>query len=565
MKRFSGDISLVLGGAAGQGVQTVEALLVAVLKREGYHVFASKEYMSRVRGGSNSTEIRITDRPRSAFVHRMDILFALDGGVIPHLRHRIGKETIVLGEKKHVEGAPGHPVDVPFVRMAGELGNPIYASTIAVGIALGILGADNAVLKAFLKERFAKKGDEVVEKNVEAAEKGYGFGKHLAYDESIEVKIARNASPDDLLIDGHSAVALGAVAGGCNYISSYPMTPGTGVLNVLAEHGKKLGIVVDQAEDEIAAINHSIGAWYAGARAIVTTSGGGFDLMTEAVSLSGITETPIVTHLASRPGPSTGLPTRTEQGDLNLTLYAGHGEFPRAIFAPGSAEEAFDTARQAFHTADAYQVPAFILTDQDFLDRITAVSQDKLQIGEYENRIVETEPGYLRYAITKDGVSPRGIPGYGTGLVGLDSDEHTEDAHITEDAAVRIAQHEKRMRKLDLIRSEALMPTVIGDAQHADAVVVAWGSNKGVLEEALEKLGREDVAGLHFSQVYPLPEAGKKLFSRKKVVVLENNFAGQFAELLRQEYGIKVSEKILKYDGSPFSVEEVIQKLKAFE
>ena len=322
-------------GAAGQGVQTVEALLVAVLKREGYHVFASKEYMSRVRGGSNSTEIRITDRPRSAFVHRMDILFALDGGVIPHLRHRIGKETIVLGEKKHVEGAPGHPVDVPFVRMAGELGNPIYASTIAVGIALGILGADNAVLKAFLKERFAKKGDEVVEKNVEAAEKGYGFGKHLAYDESIEVKIARNASPDDLLIDGHSAVALGAVAGGCNYISSYPMTPGTGVLNVLAEHGKKLGIVVDQAEDEIAAINHSIGAWYAGARAIVTTSGGGFDLMTEAVSLSGITETPIVTHLASRPGPSTGLPTRTEQGDLNLTLYAGHGEFPRAIFAPG--------------------------------------------------------------------------------------------------------------------------------------------------------------------------------------------------------------------------------------
>lgn len=565
MKRFSGDISLVLGGAAGQGVQTVEALLVAVLKREGYHVFASKEYMSRVRGGSNSTEIRITDRPRSAFVHRMDILFALDGGVIPHLRHRISKDTIVLGEKKHVEGAPGHPVDVPFVRMAGELGNPIYASTIAVGIALGILGADNAVLKAFLKERFAKKGDEVVEKNVEAAEKGYGFGKHLAYDESIEVKIARNASPDDLLVDGHTAVALGAVAGGCNYISSYPMTPGTGVLNALAEHGKKLGIVVDQAEDEIAAINHSIGAWYAGARAIVTTSGGGFDLMTEAVSLSGITETPIVTHLASRPGPSTGLPTRTEQGDLNLALYAGHGEFPRAIFAPGSAEEAFDTARQAFHAADAYQVPAFILTDQDFLDRITAVSQDKLQMGEYENRIVETEPGYLRYAITKDGVSPRGIPGYGTGLVGLDSDEHTEDAHITEDAAVRIAQHEKRMRKLDLIRSEALMPTVIGDAQHADVVVVAWGSNKGVLEEALEKLGREDVAGLHFSQVYPLPEAGKKLFSRKKVVVLENNFAGQFAELLRQEYGIKVSEKILKYDGSPFSVEEVIQKLKAFE
>lgn len=561
MKRFSGDISLVLGGAAGQGVQTIEALLVAVLKREGYHVFASKEYMSRVRGGSNSTEIRITDKKRCASVHRIDILFALDGGVVPHLKHRIGHDTIVLGEKKHIEGAPGHPVDVPFVRMAGELGNPIYASTIAVGIALGILGADNAVLKAFLKERFAKKGDEVVEKNVEAAEKGYGFGKHLAYDESIEVKIARNASPDDLLVDGHAAVGLGAVAGGCNYISSYPMTPGTGVLNVLAQHGKKLGVVVDQAEDEIAAINHSIGAWYAGARAIVTTSGGGFDLMTEAVSLSGIIETPIVIHIASRPGPSTGLPTKMEQGDLNLALYAGHGEFPRAIFAPGDAEEGFTAAVQAFHAADAYQMPAFILTDQDFLDRITGISQERMQMGGYENLIVEAEPGYLRYAVTESGVSPRGIPGYGRGLVGVDSDEHTEDAHITEDTPVRIAQHEKRMRKLDLIRSEALMPTEIGDVGHADTIVVAWGSNKGVLTEALEKLGREDVAGLHFAQVYPLPEKAKKLFARKKTVVMENNFAGQFAELLKQEYNIKVSEKLLKYDGNPFYAEEVVERL----
>lgn len=563
MKRFSGDISLVLGGAAGQGVQTVEALLVSVLKREGYHVFASKEYMSRVRGGSNSTEIRITDKKRCASVRHMDILFALDSGVVPHLASRIGKETIVLGEKEHIKGAPGHAVDVPFVRMAGELGNPIYASTIAVGLALGILGADNGILKEFLKERFAKKGEEVVGKNLEAAEKGYAFGKHLAYDEGIEVKLSRNADPEALLLDGHTSVGFGAVAGGCNYISSYPMTPGTGLLTFLAQHGKKLGVVVDQAEDEIAAINHSIGAWYAGARAIVTTSGGGFDLMTEAVSLSGITEMPIVTHIASRPGPSTGLPTRTEQGDLNLALYAGHGEFPRAIFAPGDAEEGFAAARQAFHIADAYQVPAFILTDQDFLDRISAVSESAFSLGEYENHIIETEPGYLRYAVTEDGVSPRGIPGYGRGLVGIDSDEHTEDGHITEEASVRIAQHEKRMRKLDGIRAEALLPTEIGDVKHADTLVVAWGSNKGLLEEALERLGREDVAGLHFSQVYPLPEAGKKLFSRKKVVVLENNFAGQFAELLKQEYGIKIGEKLLKYDGSPFYVEEAVEKIKA--
>jgi 2-oxoglutarate ferredoxin oxidoreductase subunit alpha len=564
MKRFSGDISIVLGGAAGQGVQTVEALLVSVLKREGYHVFAIKEYMSRIRGGSNSTEIRITNKRRASFVDRIDLLFALDKDVLPHLEHRITKDTIVLGEREKVCTMTNCPVvNVPFTQFANELGNPIYTSTVAVGVVLGMLEADLSVLQSYLKERFARKGEEVVAKNLEAAEKGYAFGAHIAYDAGIEVAISRHDTvKDELLLDGVTALGLGTLSAGCNYISSYPMSPGTGLLTFLAEQGKDFGVVVDQAEDEIAAINQGLGAWYAGARAIVTTSGGGFALMTEGVSLAGIIETPIVVHIGMRPGPATGLPTRTEQADLNLALYAGHGEFPRAIFAPGTLEECFLAAEQAFHVADTYQVPVFILTDQYLLDSLGTVSEKKLVPLSVVNHIVETEATYERYALTKDGVSPRGIPGYGQGLVGIDSDEHDEAGHITESAFVRQAMHDKRLSKLAGMRDEALMPTTLGDVVHADIVVVTWGSNRGVLEEALEILDNESMAGLHFHQVYPLPAKAKKLLSKKKVVVMENNATGQFAHLLTLEYGIKVSENILKYNGDPFSVEEGVKKLK---
>jgi len=340
------------------------------------------------------------------------------------------------------------------------------------------------------------------------------------------------------------------------------MSPGTGLFTFLAKHQREFGIVIDQAEDEISAINHGIGAWYAGARAIVTTSGGGFDLMTEGVSLAGIIETPIVVHIGQRPGPATGLPTRTEQADLNLVLYAGHGEFPRAIFAPGTHEEAFFVAQKAFFIADKYQIPVFILTDQYFLDSIRSFPEENLRMITPENHIIKTEAEYKRYALTPNGISPRGVPGYGTGLVGIDSDEHDEQAHITESAEMRVLMHEKRLGKINGIREESLPPTEIGDVHHAEMIVVSWGSNKGVLEEALIHTDDERIAGLHFSQVYPLPENTKKLFTKKKIVVLENNASGQFANLLKLEYGIKISETILKYDGDPFFVEEVVKRLK---
>jgi 2-oxoglutarate ferredoxin oxidoreductase subunit alpha len=564
MHRFSGDISIVLGGAAGQGVQTVETLLVQVLKREGYHVYASKEYMSRIRGGSNSTEIRLTSKKRRAFVDRIDLLFALDKNVIPHLEHRTSKDTIVIGEKEKVCETECRVIDVPFTRFANELGHPIYTSTVAVGVVLGMLKAEESVFHDYLREHFARKGEEVVAKNIEAAKMGYVHGTHISFLEGVEIIIPRNRDPEEtLLMEGIESVGLGTLAAGCNYISSYPMSPGTGLLTFLAAHKKEFGIVVDQAEDEIAAINQGLGAWYAGARAVVTTSGGGFALMCEGVSLAGIIETPIVVHVGQRPGPATGLPTRTEQADLNLVLYAGHGEFPRAIFAPGTPEEAYQAMTQAFYIADKYQIPTFVLTDQFFLDSVTTVVPKNLKAAVTDQHIVETKDDYVRYALSENGVSPRGVPGFGTGLVGVDSDEHDVMGHITESSLVRMEQHGKRLSKIDGIQSEAIAPAIDAQAKKAKTLIVTWGSNQGVVEEALDLLQDKELGQIHFVQVYPLDSKGEKLFEKaEKIVVAENNAVGQFANLLEQEYKITVAERILKCDGNPFSVEELVKRFK---
>lgn len=564
MHRFSGDISLVLGGAAGQGVQTVETLLVSVLKREGYRFFASKEYMSRIRGGSNSTEIRLTSKPRNAFVERIDLLFAMDQNVVPHLKHRITEQTVIIGEREKVNaGAHQHVVDIPFSRFARELGNPIYTSTVAVGVVLGLFKADEDIFHRYLREHFSRKGEEVVTKNIEAAKMGYQHGAHIAFVEGVELTLTKESEVvGELLLDGVESLGLGAIAAGCNYISSYPMSPGTGLLTYLAQQKERFGIVVDQAEDEIAAINQGIGAWYAGARALVTTSGGGFALMTEGISLSGMIETPIVVHIGQRPGPATGLPTRTEQGDLNLALYAGHGEFPRAIFAPGTPEEAYEVMQEAFRVADVYQIPVMVLSDQYFLDSVLTVRSKAFSVSPPVSTVVKTDEEYQRYAVTKNGVSPRGIPGYGEGIVGVDSDEHDTVGHITESHLVRIEQHEKRLRKLTGLTKAALKPTLVGKASKVKTLIVSWGSTRGVVTEVVESIGDERVAQLHFAQVYPIgKEAMKFLKKGDRIIVVENNATGQFADLLERECDFRVDERVLQYDGNPFSVETLTKKL----
>jgi 2-oxoglutarate ferredoxin oxidoreductase subunit alpha len=395
--------------------------------------------------------------------------------------------------------------------------------------------------------------------------KCFEIGRQILEQNKFAIDIEKNPeNQDELLLSGTDAIAIGAIAGGCTFISSYPMSPSTGVLTFLSQHALDFGIIVDQAEDEIAAMNKGLGAWYAGGRAMITTSGGGFTLMTEGLSLAGMIESPMVVHLAQRPAPATGLPTRTEQGDLRHILNASHGDFPRVIFAPGTLEEAFHLTQKSFNLADKFQVPVFVLTDQFFVDSFSNTPVFDLSGIEVKQNIVETESTYKRYQLTENSVSPRGIPSFGEGLVVVDSDEHDEQGHITEDLEFRPRMVEKRYHnKLHLLRKEALPPKLIGKSKDS-LLAVGWGSNFYVLQEAVEGLENDDVFIAYFSQVYPLHSKTRDLLDdAKKVVVVENNATGQFADLLFFEtgYNVKVENRLLKYDGLPFPVEDVVQFL----
>lgn len=402
-----------------------------------------------------------------------------------------------------------------------------------------------------------------MQNNVRAAEEGFRLAGNLAGQVKINFNLKPDAAvKDHILLTGGDAVGLGAIAGGCNFVSSYPMSPSTPVLVFLAKNGRDFGIIAEQAEDEIAAMNMAIGAWYSGARAMVTTSGGGFALMVEGLSLAGMLESPLVIHLAQRPGPATGLPTRTEQADIELALYAGHGEFPRILLTPGTIEQAFYLTARAFNLADKYQVPVFVMTDQYLIDSYYNTGGFDLLGVKVKKYITETAADYRRYELTESGISPRGVPGFGRGLVCVDSDEHDAEGHITEDLQLRTKMVNKRLRKLESAKAEIVEPELYPNCEY-DNLIVCWGSTYHIVKEALAVLGRRNTSLLHYSQVYPLhPQTADYLARAKRVVVVEGNATGQFAKLIKLNTGIDIKDRILKYSGLSFTVEEVTDALK---
>jgi 2-oxoglutarate ferredoxin oxidoreductase subunit alpha len=565
--KMKNDVSIVLTGQAGMGVQTVEQLLMQMFRLAGFHVFATKEYMSRVRGGMNSTSIRVGAGPVRACVDCIDILVPLNKGGIRHVQSRLSKDTLIIAEKENFEDRSDigqlNLVDVPFTKIATDLGNKIYSSVVAVGLLAALFEVEVSILTDFISKRFASKDATVVSGNLAAAQAGCDLGKKLAAEKGLNFHLLPDPEVKDrMLVGGAEAIGLGAIAGGCNFIGAYPMSPSTNLLQFLAKHADQFGIVVEQAEDEIAGINMALGAWYAGAKAVASTSGGGFALMTEGLSLCGMIESPLVMHIAQRPGPATGLPTRTEQGDLELALYAGHGEFPRAILAPGNLEEGFDLMRRAFDMADKTQSPIFVLTDQYFVDTYYTIDRPDVSDLSTEHRFVKTDKDYKRFAFTKTGLSPRGIPGFGEGLVVVDSDEHDEEGHITEDLDLRVKMVDKRLGKLKLLERATIKPTLWPAKNDYKTLVICWGSTRTVVEEALTRLGRKDIAMLHFAQVWPVhPKVAEYTNRAKKVICLEGNATGQFAKLLRLQKDIAIDKQILKYNGLQFSVEEVMEHL----
>ncbi len=578
------DFSLKIGGQAGQGMQTIGYILSKIFSRGGYHIFSTQDYQSRIRGGHNSFQIRVSTNPVGAASAKIELLIALDEmSIAEHQTELTATGGIIYdaGDAASAEAQPGR-FTIPLEKLALEAGGKkVYVNSVACGAALGLLEYEFSALEKLLIASFSKKPPDVLEANTKAALAGFKYAKDN-YASQFATKLKPQATTPKLMINGNEAIALGALASGCNFFAAYPMTPATSIMVYLAGKQKDFDIVVEQAEDEIAALNMVLGASYAGARAMTATSGGGFALMTEALSLAGITETPAVIALVQRPGPATGLPTRTEQGDLLFALYAGHGEFQRVIFTPGSAQEAFYLTQKAFNLADKYQVPVLILSDQYLADSYRNIEPFDLSALKIDRCLASDEDfadtqAYRRHEITTLGVttplgastplgvSPRLVPGKSAHLVVTDSDEHTEDGHLTEDLDMRIKMVDKRHRKYQGLVAE-IEPPLVNGAAETDLLLIGWGSTYGVITEAVHTLNEQgkNVSQLHFPQVWPFPKkAVAAIFkSAKRKVIIENNSTGQLAQLLRAETGLTVDAKILKYDGRPFTAEYILERLE---
>jgi len=537
------EFNVLIGGEGGQGAFSVELELTEILTKLNYHFFATKHYMSRIRGGHNFHMLRIADHP----VH------ALRGGKWEMVA-ALDDETEALHKPDLREG--GIFLSRAMTKEVGEESKKLFgeirsANTVMVGIVLAVIGVT--------PERMAEATEPG---KVEYLKKGSDFAVQWGIAGAFPVS---RAAACLVKFDGNQALAFGALLGSCRFMAGYPMTPGTSILHYFSDAAQDLPVHFEQAEDEISAINMALGASYAGLRSMVATSGGGFALMQEGVSLSGITETPIVVAVAQRPGPATGLPTRTEQGDLNFLLYAGHGEFPRVLFAPGSIVETIELARKAFDLADRYQIPVFLLTDQYFADSVQVTEEEEIPLEVISREYPLFDATYKRYRLTEDGISPLTFPGLSDALVRLDSDEHDEEGKITEDPDMRKRMMDKRLKKMGLLEQEAVLPTFYG-AGDAAAVVLCWGSNRLIVKEAAERLNADglSVCVLHFGQVYPLTPAMITPYhlEAKKRICVENNATGQFAGLLKRELGMAVDQSVLKYDGDCFTVEELCRTLK---
>ncbi|OIQ51633.1 2-oxoglutarate oxidoreductase subunit KorA [Pseudodesulfovibrio hydrargyri] len=553
------SVNIVIGGAAGQGLVTIGQLLSKAITRAGHHLLVTQRYMSRIRGGHNTYAIRMGEEEMLGGTETIDILAALNAETLDkHLDAMSAGALVVAGDDLDTKGL--NALRIPYEKLASK---PLFHNTAMLGVLGRAVNLDLGILEELLRQTFAKKGDEVVGANLDVLRKAYAWVSDQDHDFFCDIK--PGGPKGRMMVNGNEAIGLGALAAGCNFVSFYPMTPATGVAMALVAKGAPLGLQYEQVEDEIAAMNMAIGASYAGAKALVTTSGGGFALMEEGVSLAGVSETPLVCVVVQRPGPATGLPTRTEQADLNLVLHSGHGEFPRAIFAPATPEDCFYLTHRAFDLAETYQTPIFILSEQYLADSYRDVEPFDLDdLPEVAAPLLEWKEGdYKRYVLTDDGISPRVVPGFSETLVRADSHIHAEDSSITEEKSLSVAMNSKLLRKGAGLFEEVIGPDYYG-ADNPDALLVCWGANLGACLEAMDRYdGGKSLAVLHFKQVYPLREEQfmDHLEGAGRVIAVEGNATAQFAQLIARETGFMTSDRILRFDGRAMTWEYVLKGL----
>jgi len=562
-----------VAGRAGEGIDVTGIMFGKICLRHGMNVFSYREYPSLIRGGHNTHQVHAGFEEISAQQKHLDVLIALnEEGISFHL-DEINQDSIVLCEA-HQDGydleqfrhTGAKFFDVPMTNISRqETGHFLSQNVVGLAMSVWILGLDIEVLSQVITDQFQQKGQHVIEMNVRALHQGYQYAKEQLPQLKEPQPKKENSQ---ILASGNQAVALGALSAGVQYFSAYPMTPTTDILQALASYQENYPLVVKHAEDEISAINQAIGASYAGVRAMTASATGGYALMVEATSLAGVMETPLVIVVGQRPGPATGLPTWTCQSDLQFILSAGHGEIPRVILSPGTAQEHFELTRTAFYLAEKYHLVVFVLSDKMSLESYMSMPRPA---ETYQNKRLSfaldplpADDSYRRFEVTEEGYSPRSVPGQPHGLNVTTSYEHDEFGYATETAAMTKTMNEKRHRKMKAVLPDLPRAELIGP-EHAKLTLVGWGSTQLALAEVLRRMPAGAVNIIYLPCLWPFPCDAFFHYAQQaeKLIIIEGNLTGQLALLIRQETGIQAHHHIRRYDGRPFYAEELIIELEA--
>lgn len=575
------DIQWLIGGEAGYGIMTTGSMMAKIFTRLGLSVFDYVEYPSLIRGGHNAYYVRASSEEIFSQKRPIDILVALNKQTIDKHKNELSENAVVVFDPNatHVEinefSSTISLVAIPLLELTKKLGvDRLMVNTVAIGASLALFYSDFSVLEKIMNDAFSKKGEKIVLENINTSKAGFDYvlsNFANAFPNKVEKKEQNN-----ILISGAEAVTLGAIKAGVKFAAIYPMTPINTIMTTLVSHALKYNIIIKEPEDEISGINMAIGASFTGVRSMTATSGGGFSLMVESVGLSSQTETPLVIIEGMRPGPATGMPTWTAQGDLRFILHAGQDEFPKVILVPGDFVESFTYTMKAFNLAEKYQVPVIILMDKYLLESHGAVNNSELKEKSDEYKIErgkilsdeETEKmvDYKRYQFTEDGVSSRSLPGQKGGIALNGSYEHDERGLDNEDAENRIKMMDKRFKKLENVKSEIDLVNQYGNSD-APLTIIGFGSTKMTILEAIKWLSKEGIQ-VNFLQVaslipFPTELLEKALKSFHKTLIIEGNKTGQLEGLIKEKTGYSIDYHFRKYDGRPFYPEEIVEKVKS--
>ena len=570
------DVVLRVAGAAGDGIASTGESFAKICSRSGLHLLAYNSYQSVIRGGFIWLQIRVSHEKVLSHGNKVDFLIALNhreferncvdiapGGAILYNSDKI---------KPNKDKVNGNIIlcPLPVGQIIKDIGrNPILQNTVALGALIKLLDLDFENMANVIRDYFGKKKQIAMEVNLQVSKAGYDYAeKNLPQFDFILETDLDNKRP---VLTGNQALSLGAISAGCKFYAAYPMTPASGILHWLSAHSTQTGMVVKQAEDEIAVINMAIGASFAGARSMVGTSGGGFSLMTEAIGLAGQTETPLVIINSMRGGPSTGLPTKTEQADLFQAIGASQGDFPKVVIAPSTVEDCYYSTIEAFNLADKYQLPVILLSDLFLSEHMESVDQFNFDAIVDRGEIVNHKPSddtYRRYKFTSTGVSPRAFPGTSGTIFQATSDEHDDFGNIISDVftdpEMRTKIMDKRMKKMAFIKKDLPIPKLYGP-DNAKLTLVSWGSTFNIIRESMPLLSQENLSinHLHIKYLAPFQSSIQKILELSNdTLIIEGNFTGQLSKLITMETGFKINHSLFKYDGEPFYTEQITNKVR---